>query len=162
MHRLIVACLACFACLAVATARPLFCASPVATAEEQVRATELAFAKSMADRDFAAFQSFLAEDTIFFSGENGTVLRGKAAVAERWKRWFAAPQAPFSWQPEKVAALASGDLASSSGPVFAPDGGRVGTFNSVWHREADGKWRIVIDIGCPDCSCPSGAAKGSQ
>jgi ketosteroid isomerase-like protein len=29
---------------------------------------------------------------------------------------------------------------------------RVGTFNSVWRLEADGKWRIVFDKGCPPCA----------
>jgi hypothetical protein len=45
----------------------------------------------------------------------------------------------------------SGTLAFSSGLVFAPDGKRVSTFNSVWRLEADGKWRIVFDKGCPPC-----------
>jgi hypothetical protein len=32
---------------------------------EQVRRTEIAFAKTMADREHAAFVSFLAEETVF-------------------------------------------------------------------------------------------------
>jgi uncharacterized protein YceK len=37
-------------------------------AKAQVFATERAFAKTMADRDYAAFTSFLAADAVFFSG----------------------------------------------------------------------------------------------
>jgi ketosteroid isomerase-like protein len=119
--------------------------------KEQVRRTETAFAKTMADRDHAAFQKFLAPDTVFMSG--GQATRGAAAVAERWKRFFDGPAAPFSWAPQFVEVLDSGTLALSSGPVMDPSGKRTGTFNSVWRREADGQWKIVLDNGCPACDC---------
>jgi len=47
--------------------------------------------------------------------------------------------------------LDSGTLAMSSGPVYDPEGKRIGTFNSVWRREPDGSWKIVLDKGCPPC-----------
>jgi ketosteroid isomerase-like protein len=118
--------------------------------KEQVRQTEIAFARSMADRDHAAFTSFLADETVFFGRE---VLRGKAAVAAAWKRYYEGPQAPFSWAPDAVEVLDSGTLALSSGPVWDPDGQRVGTFTSTWRREKDGRWKIVFDKGCPPCEC---------
>ena len=52
----------------------------------QVRAAETAFAKSMADRNLAAFTALLADDTVFWGGKGA--LRGKAAVAADWKRFF--------------------------------------------------------------------------
>ena len=119
--------------------------------QTQVRERERAFAKTMADRDHAAFVSFLADETVFFGK---SPLRGKKAVAESWKGFYEGPKAPFSWEPDAVEVLDSGRLALSSGPVQDPDGKRVGTFNSVWRREADGQWRIVFDKGCPPCSCP--------
>jgi ketosteroid isomerase-like protein len=123
---------------------------------EEVRQTETAFAKTMADRDHAAFASFLAADTVFFGRG---VLRGKAAVADAWKGSYQGPAAPFSWAPENVEVLDSGELGFSSGPVFDPAGKRVGTFNSVWRKEKDGKWRIIFDNGCPRCDC--GQAKSN-
>jgi ketosteroid isomerase-like protein len=118
----------------------------------QVRETEIAFAKTMADRNHAAFVSFLAEETIFLGGKDP--VRGRQAVAEAWKRFYEGPRAPFSWGPERVEVLDSGTLAISTGPVFDPDGKRTGTFTSTWRREADGRWRIVLDSGCPPCACP--------
>ena len=114
--------------------------------QAEVRATERAFAKTMADRDHQAFTSFLADEAIFFGG--ATPLRGKAAVAAGWKRFYDAPEAPFSWDPETVEVLDSGTLALSSGPVKDPQGQVIGTFNSIWRREADGRWRVVFDKGC--------------
>ncbi len=119
--------------------------------KEQVRQTEIAFAKTMADRNAAAFAAFLAAETIFMSGGHAT--RGAKQVAERWKAFFEGAQAPFSWAPEFVEVLDSGTLAMSSGPVRDASGKRTGTFNSVWRREADGKWKIVLDNGCPACNC---------
>jgi ketosteroid isomerase-like protein len=119
--------------------------------QKQVRERELAFAKTMADRDHAAFATFVSEEAIFMGR---TVLRGRAAVAEGWKRYFEGPKAPFSWQPERVEVVDSGTLAISSGPVRDPDGKRVGTFNTTWRRDPDGQWRVVLDIGCPPCGQP--------
>jgi ketosteroid isomerase-like protein len=118
---------------------------------DQVRKAETAFARSMADRDHAAFTSHLAADAVFFGGKG--VQRGKAAVAAAWKPLFEKPQAAFSWAPAEVEVLDSGTLAMSSGPVSDPSGERIGTFNSIWRREKDGSWKIVFDKGCPPCDC---------
>lgn len=100
----------------------------------------------MTDRDLRAFSSFLSQEAVFVGR---SVSRGSAAITEAWKRFFDGPAAPFSWRPETVEVLDSGTLALSSGPVFGPDGKRIGTFNSTWRREPDGVWRIVLDNGCP-------------
>lgn len=126
-------------------------AQPNASLTEQVRRTEIAFAKTMADRDHTAFASFLAEEAIFVSSNR--VLRGAKEVAAGWRRFYEGPQAPFSWEPGRVQVLDSGTLAFSSGPVRDKSGKRVGTFNSIWRREPGGNWKIVIDHGCPPCDC---------
>lgn len=120
----------------------------------EVRAAESGFARTMAERDLAAFEGFLSQEAVFV-GPSGT-LRGAGAVVGAWSRFFEAESAPFSWEPEVVEVLDSGTLALSSGPVFDPSGRRVGTFNSVWRRDADGRWRIVFDKGCPPCDCAGG------
>lgn len=109
--------------------------------------TERAFAATMAARDHAAFASFIAEDAVFLNGGRGE-LRGKSAIADFWKRYYSAPQAPFSWQPDRVAVLDSGGLAYSTGPVAAPDGKVFARFYSTWRREPSGAWRIIFDDGC--------------
>lgn len=123
----------------------------VPTAQQEVRASEQAFAQTLADRDFAAFMSFVSPEAVFFDGAE--VLRGARAVADAWRAYFDGPEPPFSWRPETVEVLESGQLALSSGPVLAADGRRVGTFNSIWRRNADGAWKVVFDKGeraCPE------------
>jgi ketosteroid isomerase-like protein len=134
--------------LAVVAARA---AEPLEALAAKVRARETAFAKTMADRDHAAFATFVAEEALFLGR---SVLRGRPAVVEGWKPYFEGDKAPFSWQPDRVEVVDSGTLAFSTGPVFDPGGKRVGTFNSTWRLEKDGEWRVVLDSGCPPCACP--------
>jgi len=126
------------------------CTTPVVRSNtvsltEQLAATELAFAKTMADRDHASFMSFIAEEAVFLMG--GKPLRGKAAVADYWKRFYAEPKAPFSWKPDHVQVLDSGALGYSTGPVLDAEGKQFARFYSTWRRE-DAGWRIVFDDGC--------------
>lgn len=127
------------------------CASPpLGDAEaRRVEATELAFAQSMATRDFSAFASFIADDAVFHASDGP--LRGKAAVLARWQRYFAGPTAPFSWRPGRVNLLAEDGLAMSSGPVFDPAGRCVAGFTSIWRRRDDGRWQIIFDKGEDEC-----------
>jgi uncharacterized protein (TIGR02246 family) len=126
-------------------------AADTAALEDQVKAAERAFAKTMADRDHTAFATFLADDAVFFSGQQP--VRGRNAVVAAWAKLYEGPVAPFSWDPEVVQVLDSGTLALSSGPVKAANGNVVGQFNSVWRREPDGRWLVVFDKGCDVCEC---------
>ena len=119
--------------------------------QQVVADTERAFARTMAERDHAAFVRFVSEEAVFFSGTK--VLRGKQQVADGWKPYYQGPTAPFSWQPEPVEVLQSGALALSSGPVRDAQGKLIATFSSVWRLEAPGVWRIVFDKGNEVCDC---------
>ena len=141
--------------LAAAAASLAACASapprtPPAELQRQVTETERAFAATMAKRDLAAFKTFLSADVVFFSGEKA--LRGPVEIADYWKRYYEGPAAPFSWEPEQVEVLASGNLALSTGPVRDGKGQLIATFTSIWRLEAPGQWRIVFDKGCRACA----------
>ncbi|HWK52161.1 MAG TPA: nuclear transport factor 2 family protein [Steroidobacter sp.] len=140
--------LTCLVALAACTSAT---AADRTTLSKEVRDSEQAFAATMVARDHAAFTRHLAEDAVFFDGEKA--IRGKAAIAAAWKAYYEKPNPPFSWTPENVEVLDTGELAYSSGPVFDPSGKRVGTFNSVWRRESDGTWRVVFDKACSACEC---------
>ena len=116
----------------------------------QVRATEIAFAKTLADRDIKTFTRMIAPDVIWLADKP---LRGPAEVVANWQKFFDAAQPPFSWAPELVEVQEGGKLALSTGPVTDPAGKRVGTYTSIWRREASGEWRIIFDRGGPVCDC---------
>lgn len=149
-----VATVICLSLLAVACAStpsppPAPAAVDLQALTEQVRAAETAFAQTMADRDHAAFASFLAEDAIFVNGTEP--IRGRTAIAADWRRFFSGP-APFSWRPETVVVLDDGSLAQTKGPVHAPDGAVIAEFRSTWRQESPGVWKVVFDDGA--CACP--------
>ena len=113
----------------------------------QVEDTERAFARSMVERDLAAFARHLSAQAVFYGGQR--TLRGPDEIVAAWKAFYDGPNAPFSWAPDRVDVLADGTLAHSSGPVRDPAGKPIARFNSVWRQEAPGVWRIVFDRGEP-------------
>jgi ketosteroid isomerase-like protein len=129
-------------------------ADNLATLADQVRATEIAFAKTLADRDVKQFRQMIAPDVIWLADKP---LRGPDEVLTRWQKFFDAAQPPFSWSPELVEVQQGGKLALSTGPVLNAAGKRVGTYTSIWRRERAGVWRIIFDRGCPACDCASPA-----
>ena len=60
-------------------------------------------------------------------------------------------------KPPRLSAAAARDGPARShfprAPIRDPSGKRTGTFNSVWRREKDGRWKVVFDKGCPPCDC---------
>ncbi|MBC8119481.1 MAG: nuclear transport factor 2 family protein [Burkholderiaceae bacterium] len=120
--------------------------------KEQVTAAEVAFAKTMADRDLAAFSRLISDEAVFVN--RGKAIRGKEAISAAWKGFYDSPRAPFSWKPDLVEVLPSGVLAYSTGPVMNPDGVLIARFNSIWRLEAPGQWRVVFDHGSEVCNCP--------
>jgi ketosteroid isomerase-like protein len=129
----------------------LVLALPASAADraEEVRSTEIAFAKAFADRNAKNFFSFVADDAQFLGRRN--TMHGKQEVIAGWSEFFKSSAAPFRWQPERVVTNATGDLGFSSGPIFDEAGVQIGTFTSTWVRQPDSSWKIVFDGGSP---CP--------
>ena len=143
--------------LLIATAGVAAADAPAAVtgAAAAVRAAELAFAASVRDRDRVAFAALIADEAIFVSGTR--VLRGKSEVLAGWDYLFAADAPTLDWHPE-IVEVQSGGLGLSRGPwTFTGKGGEgakesaSGIFNSVWRRQPDGRWQVIIDAGCPPC-----------
>ena len=137
-------------CLGFAAAFCLSCCSSapnekVDTAASEVEAREISFAKTMADRDFNSFLSFISPEAVFFSGNKP--IRGHDAISKAWASYYEGEKAPFSWHPDVIEVLESGRLALSSGPVQSASGEIIGRFNSIWRKDEDGEWRVVFDKG---------------
>jgi ketosteroid isomerase-like protein len=136
-----------------AFAAPLPSPADLAATAADVKAAEIAFAKTMADRKLDRFGDFVAEDAVF-NGSKPHI--GKAAVLESWKGFFDGPKAPFSWAPDSVAPTADGRYAVSTGLARDPAGKVISRFTSIWRKDADGHWRVVADQGVDETDCSTG------
>lgn len=120
-------------------------------ARESLRAAENAFAASVKDRDRDAFLSFIADDAVFVSA---STLRGREAIGAAWAPFFAEDGPVLEWHPVDAEVLDSEGLGITRGPYTLtarrPDGSLAsshGTFFSVWQRQDDGSWKILVDSG---------------
>jgi len=120
-----------------------------ATALEQVREAEVAFASTMARRDLTGFGAHIAEDAVFING--GNPLRGKAAIVEYWSRHFKSPEPPFAWNPSIVEVGAAATLGYTEGPVTAGQA-VIARFYSTWQLQPTGNWLVVFDNGYVQCA----------
>ncbi|MDH3403025.1 MAG: nuclear transport factor 2 family protein [Acidobacteriota bacterium] len=116
---------------------------------------ERAFAATVRAKDREAFASFVDAGAVF---AGGAPLRGRQAILDGWAGLFS-PEAPvLAWEPCVVEVEASGRIGFTSGPYWieTPGGAEVprGTFFSVWERQPDGGWKIVLDGGTPPAPGP--------
>lgn len=123
-----------------------------AAAAEAVRAADIAWAKTFTDKDAAAVAGYLESEGVIMP-PNAPAVTGQAGARAMFESYFAMPGLTGAWQPTKVEASRSGELAYSSGtyemsmndsagnPV--PDRGKYAT---IWRMQADSSWKVVLDI----------------
>jgi ketosteroid isomerase-like protein len=141
------------ATVASAAEPPVAPTARMTPAECEVWARELSFAQSVADHDTATFAAHLEPDAAF-AAESPQPNRGRDAIAEGWAGLIAGERVLLSWYPTRTTIGGAADVAVSSGPALYEDvrpGAnpkyRIGAFHSVWHKGADGVWRILFDDG---------------
>jgi ketosteroid isomerase-like protein len=115
-------------------------------AQQELFDAERAFVRMAEEKGFRdSFYAYFADDGVAF---NPHPFRVRVALA-------AAPPSPgpmgAAWAPVYGDISAAGDLGWNTGPLVfqgrdgAPD--RHGMFFSVWKRQADGSFRVVLDVG---------------
>ena len=136
------------------------------SAFEEMAEAERAFARRAQEVSVPqAFSEFFAPDAVGF--QSG---RPASAQDELRRRPFGSrdPNQIFWWEPRYGDVAASGDLGYLTGPVRMGrtdrDGGAVrhGNYASIWRRQPDGQFKVVIDIGIDppgEVSFPSGLTR---
>ncbi len=111
--------------------------------------TERAFAQAATQKGIRdSFLEYFADDAVAF---NPAPISAKERLRSR-------PSRPFSeyelvWEPRTGDIAASGELGWLTGPSTFIDhttpGAKPqhGNYLSVWRRQADGTWRVFVDIG---------------
>jgi ketosteroid isomerase-like protein len=108
--------------------------------------SELDFARTAGEKGIRdAFVQFLADDSILF--------RPRPVAGKKWTQERPAAPGLLSWYPIFADISTGGDMGYTTGPwefrLKGPDDKEVahGNFVSVWKKQPDGYWRVIIDIG---------------
>ena len=160
-----------FGCAAAVVLLIAACATPLTTpqrraadtARDSLAASELAFARHSVEHGMrAAFLEYFADDGVNFAPDPGNTKT----------RFRARPEAiePFvlDWHPAIAAVAGAGDLGFTTGPYTiagrapaAREPGQ-GMFFSIWRRQPDGGWRVIVDGGVPTRAPVPDAAFGDD
>ena len=131
-----------------------------ASAAEAVRAADVAWEKAFSGRDTAAAVAAV-EPTGSVLAPNAPIATGPEAVKAAFAGFYALPGMTIHWEPATVEAARSGELAYSRGTYELsftdPKGKPVterGKYATVWRKQADGTWKVVLDIFNSDLPVP--------
>jgi pimeloyl-ACP methyl ester carboxylesterase/ketosteroid isomerase-like protein len=132
-------------------------APALADAIEEIRQAEIGFAKAFADRDRAKFFSYVADDAVFMARCYAAwESRREALVALLRQRAGRAVQLGA----ERVEVTGDGKIGFSMGPIYDGDGNHAGYYSSIWQKQADGTWKVIVDgPGNPPAPLPQNSAK---
>jgi len=106
---------------------------------------ELAFARANAERGQRhAWLTWFAPDGVMFHPDPINA----QAYMQGDPQPPPAPPGEFDWRPVYGGMAASRDLGYNSGPVKVKTIGRSDRcFFSVWRKQPDGRWMVVVDLG---------------
>lgn len=120
---------------------------------------EREFARTSATKGMReAFLAFLADDGIIF--------RPHAVNGKKWFIESPATSALLTWEPARAEVSSAGDFGYTTGPWEYRQNGKedeavvYGNYVSVWKKQPDGKWKVVIDTGTTNP--PPTGSKNSQ
>ena len=109
-----------------------------------------------AEREFAARAQVHGVDSAFLGAlaADAILFRPGPVNGPRWIREHPSrPSARLQWEPSAGAVAASGDLGITTGPWIYRDEAKTdapprhGHFVSIWERQGDGTWKVLVDIG---------------
>lgn len=124
----------------------------VSAREKEIRALEFAMMTAAAEKGAAGYMSFYAEDAVELPNGAGMLL-GKESIG-RTMTFLDDKNNRLTWSPVHVDVSASGDLAYSFGNYefrsIGKDGKpsvEHGKYTTIWKKQKDGKWKVVLDMG---------------
>jgi len=131
--------------------RPTVSASPSATAET-LKQLEGEFMKAAAEKGSAGYMSYYADDAV--EVPNGHVLiAGKAKIAATMG-FLDDKNNRLTWTPVGADISASGDLGYTYGTFEFHSNDKdgkptadYGNYTSIWKKQKDGSWKVVLDMG---------------
>jgi ketosteroid isomerase-like protein len=129
--------------------------------ETKLRNLDVEWSRTAITQDVDKTISYYANDAIVLP-PNGPVATSRDAIRNVWKDMITVPELSGGWTANKVEVARSGDIGYVSGSFefkWKDPSGKAasdrGKFLEVWKKQADGKWKAVMDIWNSDLPLPS-------
>jgi ketosteroid isomerase-like protein len=122
---------------------------------EEVAAADRAFNDATSERGADGWVEHFAEDGTMVIA--GGIVTGADSIRALMTPVFADTNFSLTWDPVDADVSAASDLGYTRGRYLSQrrlDDGRVvssrGTYTTIWKRQDDRSWKVVLDIGTPD------------
>lgn len=135
--------------------------------EQTLRDLDAQWSSAAGAKDLEKTISFYSQDAIVLP-TNAPAATTRDAIRNTWKELLASPGLAISWKTTKVEVAKSGDIAYTTGTYELTMNDASGTpindrgkYVEVWKKQADGKWKVAVDIWNSDltASAPAPAEK---
>ena len=113
----------------------------------ELKSADQNWSKASEAKNLDQFMSFVA-DGVYASGPDGKWTQGKAAMRDGWSKMFADPGFKLKWTVDTAGVSKDGRFGYTRGTFEGSMGGKAisGSYATVWEKDKDGKWRVVVDI----------------
>ncbi len=140
------------ACLGALWSMSAICVGQTGNASvEAIRRADQDWMKVFAAKDLQKSVAFCDEKGAVLSS-NAPIANGHEAIGKLFEGFFALPDLKLTWTPNRAEVARSGELGYTSGTydmTFSAGGKNVvdkGKYVTVWKKQADGSWKVLLDI----------------
>ena len=129
-----------------------------------IQALDEQWSATAAKNDVEGTIAFYADDAVLLPG-NAPIARDRKLIRESWAGLLG-PDTAVSWKVSKVEVAKSGELGYLYGTyslaIRDPKGGApvsdTGKLVEIWKKQADGKWKCIVDTYNSDLPAAPAAA----
>jgi ketosteroid isomerase-like protein len=91
----------------------------------------------------------MKEAFLSFLGEGSVVFRPGPVDAREWIESRPNPDGALLWEPAFAEIASTGALGYTTGPweYRTDDGSSWGHYVTIWSRQSDGSWKVLVDLG---------------
>jgi uncharacterized protein (TIGR02246 family) len=152
-------------CIALLSLALVDAAAADTNIEQALRDLDAQWSAAAGAKDLDKTVSYYSDDAIVMP-PNAPPATTKEAIRSAWKEMLTTPGAGISWKASKVEVAKSGDLAYVSGTyeeMMTDASGKPvkdhGKYVEIFKKQADGTWKVIVDIWNSDLPASAPAEK---
>jgi ketosteroid isomerase-like protein len=131
------------------------------TEENAIRAADEQWSAAAGKNDLDGTVAFYSDGAVLLP-PNAPLMQGKKAIRDAWAGLIG-PNVSLSWKPTKIELAKSGELGylygtyqdSVKDPKGGPPVSDTGKIVEIWKKQADGKWKCIVDTYNSDLPLPA-------